>query len=147
MGTGLIADIVAEMAQNLLTMVEASDYEIAIYEGMLFNPSTTAIDIYPADPFRDPQTAGHGDVGGSYEFLVRARTGLNDLDSGQQILLDLMDDDSDVCVAHAIGDDPTLNGYAQDVFVGDVSGFQAHQTPDGTMVGVTWPVTVLAAHS
>ncbi len=143
----MISDIVAEMVANLEAMVAASDYEIAVWPGMLFNPSTTALDVYPADPFRDPQYAAQGDVGGSYEFLVRARTGLNDLDSGQLILLDLMDDDSDVCVAHAIGDDPTLNGYAQDVFVGDPSGFQAHVTAEGTMVGVTWPVSVLAAHS
>ncbi len=147
MGLCLISDIVAEIVANLDAMVDASDYEIAVWPGMLFNPSTTAIDVYPADPFRDPQYAAQGDVDGSYEFIVRARTGLNDLDSGQLILLDLMDDDSDVCVAHAVGDDPTLNGYAMDVFVGDPSGFQAHVVTEGTMVGVTWPVTVLAAHS
>lgn len=143
----MIADIVAELVANLETMVEASDYEIAVVGGMLLNPSTTAIDVYPNDPFRDRQYAAHGDVNGSYEFLVRARTGLNDLDSPQTILLDLMDDDSDNCVAHALGDDPTLNGYAQDVFVGDPSGFLPFVEPEGTMVGVTWPVTVLAAHS
>ncbi len=145
----MIVDIVDELVANLETMVAASDYEIAVVGGMLLNPSTTAIDIYPADPFRDRQYAGHGDVGGSYEFIVRARTGLNDLDSGQAILLDLMDDDSDVCVAHAVEDDATLNGYAQDVFVGDSTGFRPYRAPgeDGTMVGVEWPVTVLAAHS
>ncbi len=143
----MIADIVAEIVANLEAAIASSDYEISVWPGMQFNPATTAIDIYPADPFRDAQYAGQGDIGGSYEFVVRARTGLNDLDSGQAILLDLMDDDSDVCIAHAIGDDPTLNGYAHDVFIGDVSGFQAHVTPDGTMVGVTWPVSVLAAHS
>lgn len=147
MGVCLISDIVDELVANLEAMVAASDYEIAVVGEMLFNPSTTAIDVYPADPFRDPQYAAQGDVDGSYEFIVRARTGLNDLSSGQAILLDLMDDDSDVCVAHAVGDDPTLNGYAQDVFVGDPSGFQAHVATEGTMVGVTWPVTVLAAHS
>ncbi len=143
----MIADIVNELVANLEAMVAGSDYEIDVVGEMLFNPSTTAIDIYPADPFRDPQYAGQGDVGGSYEFIVRARTGMNDLSSGQAILLDLMDDDSDVCVAHAVGDDPTLNGYAQDVFVGDPSGFQPFVSPEGTLVGVTWPVTVFGAHS
>lgn len=145
----MIADILAEIVVNLEDMIDGSGYEVAVNNGMLFNPSTTAIDVYPNDPFRDPQYAGHGDIGGSYEFIVRARTGLNDLDSGQQILLDLMDDDSDVCVAHAIGDEPTLNGYAQDVYVSAVSGFRPYRGlgEDGTMVGVEWNVSVLAAHS
>ncbi len=147
MGLCLIANIVAEFVANLEAMVAASDYEIAVYPGYLFNPSTTAIDVFPAPEFRDPQYAAQGDVDGSYEFIVRARTGLNDLDSAQLILLDLMDDDSDVCVAHAIGDDTTLNGYAQDVFVHGPSGFEPEITPEGTMVRVTWPVSVLAAHS
>lgn len=143
----MIVNIVDEIVANLETMVSASNYEIAVAGEMLFNPSTTAIDVYPADPFRDPQYAAMGDVNGSYEFIVRARTGMNDLSSGQTILLDLMDDESDVCVAVAVGDDPTLNGYARDVFVGNPSGFQAFVSPEGTLVGVTWPVTVIAAYS
>lgn len=144
----MIADIVEQLASNLETMVEASDYEIAVSGGMLLNPSTTAIDIYPADPFRG-EGAGMGDIGGSYDFVVRARTGLNDLDSGQMILLDLLDDESDVCVAHALGDEPTLGGFATDVFVGNPSGFRPYRAPgeDGTSIGVEWPVSVLAAYS
>lgn len=145
----MISDIVDEMASALEAMVAASDYEIAVWPGFLFNPSTTAIDIYPADPFRDPQFAAHGDVDGSYEFIVRARTGLNDLDSGQAILLDLMDDESDVSVALALSDDPTLNGYAHDTYVHGPSGFRPYLAPGetNTQVGVEWTVSVLAAHS
>lgn len=144
----MIPDIVEQLAANVETAVAASDYEIAVWAGMLLNPSTTAIDIYPADPFRG-EGAGMGDLGGSYEFIVRARTGLNDLDSGQAILLDLLDDESDVCVAHALSDDPTLGGYAQDVFVGNPSGFRPYRSPgeEGTSIGVEWPVSVLAAYS
>ena len=143
----MIAEIVAQIADQLETVFDASDYEIAVWPYMLFNPSTTAVDIYPDDPFRDAPTGGMGDVNGGYRFVVRARTGLTDLDSGQLILLDLMDDNSDVCVATAVADDTTLGGLAADVFVGDPSGFQAFVATEGTMVGVTWPVLVLAAES
>jgi hypothetical protein len=145
----VIADIVAEVAANIQTAVDASDWEIAVYPGMLFNPSTTAVDIYPDDPFRDDETAGQGDVGGGYRFVVRARTGLNDLDSGQEILLAMMDDEHDLCLAHAIGDDRTLNGYAQDVFVENMTGFRPFRDlgGEGTMAGVQWQVLVLAASS
>lgn len=136
------------MVANIEAVTEASDYEISVWPGMLFNPSTTAIDIYPNDPFRDGDSASFGDSGG-YRWIVRARTGLNDLDAGQQILLDLMDDDSDNCLKTALEDEPTLGGYAVGVFVDEPSGFAPFRAPgeDGTMVGFTLEVLVMAAHS
>ncbi len=144
---GVCVSVVAIVAQ-LETIIAPSDYEISVWPGMVFNPSTTVIDVYPDDPWRG-EGAGMGDIGGAYQFLVRARTGLNDLDSGQLILLDLMDDDSDVCVSHALGDDNTLNGLAAFIDVGDPSGFRPYLAPGETttLVGVQWPVSVLAAHS
>ena len=138
----------AGMVSNIQAMVDASEYEIAVWPGMLFNPSTTAIDIYPNDPFRDADTASFSDSGG-YRWIVRARTGLNDLDAGQQILLDLMDDDSDNCLKLALEDDETLGGYATQVSVDEPSGFAPFRAPgeDGTMVGFTLEVLVMAAHS
>lgn len=146
---GVVSSIVSELAANVSAVTGPSDYEIAVYAGMLFNPSTTAIDIYPADPFRDEESAGMGTISGAYQFVVRARTGLNDLDSGQMILLDLMDDDSEVCLAHALGDDTSLNGLASFVDVQPPSGFRPFRDlgGEGTMAGVVWQVSVLAAES
>lgn len=136
------------MVNNISSVTEASDYEIAVWPGMLFNPSTTAIDIYPNSPFRDVDSGGMGDSGG-YRWIVRARTGLNDLDSGQLILIDLMDDDSDNCLKTALEDDQTLGGYATQVSVDEPSGFAPFRAPgeEGTMVGFTLEVLVMAAHS
>jgi hypothetical protein len=145
----MLADIVTELAANVQAAVDQGDYEIVVYPGMLFNPSTTAIDIYPDEPFRDEETAGMGDVSGGYRFVVRARTGLNDLDSGQTILLELMDDETDLSLGHALGDDETLNGYATSVYVTGPSGFRPFRDlgGEGTMAGVIWNVLVLAAYS
>ena len=144
-----LRNIIDEMAAKIQDAVDMGDYEIDVYPGMLFNPSTTAIDIYPDDPFRHAESAGMGDVSGGYQFVVRARTGLNDLDSGQQILLALMDDEDDLSIGHALGDDPTLNGYAAAVFVQGPSGFLPFRDlgGEGTMAGVIWNVLVIAATS
>jgi hypothetical protein len=144
-----LADIIGELAATIENVTDSSDYEIAVYPGMLFNPTTTAIDIYPDEPFRDEATAGMGDIDGGYRFVVRARTGLNDLDAGQSILLALMDDFDDICLAAAVSDDPTLNGMASDVFVSGPSGFRPFRDlgGEGTMAGVVWNVLVLAAQS
>lgn len=144
-----VADIVSEIAATIETALQSADFEIAVNAGMLFNPTTTAIDIYPDEPFRDDNTAAQGDIGGGYRFLVRARTGLNDLDSGQTILLALMDDENDYSIGNVLSDDPTLNGMAQDVFVDGPSGFRPFrdQGGEGNMAGVVWNLLVLAAHS
>lgn len=148
----MIVDIVSEIAANLEAMFAAAEdeVEVAVWPLMLFNPSTTAIDIFPAPTFRSRDAAGMGDISGAYEFIVRARTGLNDLESGQWLLYAFLDDDSDLCVAHAVEDDPTLNGYSQDVYVGEPTGFEAERAPgheDKFLVKVSWPVTVVPAHS
>lgn len=146
-----LEDIVGELAATIENALSSADFEVAVVAGMYFNPSTTAIDVYPNDPFRDTETAAQGDPGGGYRFVVRARTGLNDLDSGQSILLALMDDENDYSIKVVLTDDPTLNGMAADVFVADESpsGFREYREPggEGRMVGVVWDVLVIAARS
>jgi hypothetical protein len=144
-----VSDIVAEIASAISVPLETAPFEITVYPGMLLNPSTTAIDIYPDDPFRDPETAGMGDISGGYRFAVRARTGLNDLDSGQDILLALMDDENAYAVGYSLADDPTLNGTASDAMLYGPSGFREFPVLGGTekMVGVVWNLLVIAAHS
>lgn len=143
----MLNDIVSELVANLEAMISSSEYEVAVWPGILVNPSTTAIDIYPDTPFRGEGAGMSLDERGAYRFIVRARTGLNDSDAAQAILLDMLDDESDVCVAHAVEDDPTLNGYASDAFVSGSTGFVAYQAPEGTLVGVEWSVEILAAYS
>lgn len=137
-----------EIASTIETALGSADFEVAVNAGMLFNPTTTAIDVYPDDPFRDEDTAAMG-AGGGYRFIVRARTGLNDLDSGQEILLALMDDENDFSILRVLDDDLSLNGMAQDVFVDGPSGFRPFRDlgGEGTMAGVVWNLLVIPALS
>jgi hypothetical protein len=143
-----LSEIVTEIASTIETALGSADFEVAVNAGMLFNPSTTAIDVYPDDPFRDEETAAMGAAGG-YRFVVRARTGLNDLDSGQTILLSLMDDENDYSILRVLDDDLSLAGMAQDVFIDGPSGFRPFRDPggEGTMAGVVWNLLVIPALS
>jgi hypothetical protein len=147
-GITTLPQIVTEVAAVISEALEDSDLEVAVNAGMLFNPTTTAIDIYPDDPFIDEDTAAQGAAGG-YRWIVRARTGLNDLDSGQEILLSLMDRSNSWAIDVALEDDPTLSGLAQDVFVSNASGFRPFRDlgGEGTMAGVVWNVLVIPALS
>ncbi len=103
------------------------------------NPAGLSIDIYPGDPFRTPAEAGFNELGGAYHFIVRARLPIIDVDAAQDALLDLMDDEHNLCVAAILEDDQTLGGLASSVDVTGPTGFQ----PFAELLGVQWFVRVL----
>ena len=67
------------------------------------NPTPPAVDVYPDDPFEEPDT--YGIVNQRAIFVVRARVTDLDNDSGQTLLLDLMDPTSPRSVAAALAAD------------------------------------------
>lgn len=106
-------------------------------------------DVYDASPSRDSESAGFGDVSGAYVLTVRVRVATADDESMQSLLVDMIDDDHDLCVAKALVSDPTLGGWATDVWV-DPEGFSGLldlSTTAKQMVGRTWRVLVEAAES
>lgn len=109
------------------------------------NPTPPSIDIYPGDPFRESEQAAFGDVNGALIFTVRARVAAPDNPAAQDVLLNMMDDESDECVAFALMDDQTLNGLASSVKVDGPSGYVSFVDSggEGALLGCTWRVTVL----
>lgn len=142
------------VAEEIVAVLEAAfasvtDVSVQVEPRRVFNPSPPTIDVYPADPFRILEGAGMGDVHGACVFTVRARVHTADTDAGQDVLLAFMDDDDDLCVARALLDEPTLNGYAMDLDVDGPSGYRVYVDPsgDGAYLGVEWQVKVLRALS
>lgn len=113
------------------------------------DPSPPTIDIYPGDPFGEPEGAGFGDILGSYTFTVRARVNTADHEGGQDTLLDLMDADGDLSIAAILQDDQTLNGHASTVRVTGPTGFRRYVEANGqtSLLGCEWAVTVLPEFS
>jgi hypothetical protein len=122
--------------------------EIQVVGRQNLNPDGFAIDVYPADPFRTPDAAGFGDITGAVNWVVRARIA-GDRDAEQDLLLLLMDEESDFAIATALMDDQTLNGLASSVEVDGPSGYTlyADGPGDSFRLGVEWRVTVLRAYS
>jgi hypothetical protein len=111
----------------------------------IFSPTPPTIDIYPADTFRADVGRGFGDLGGALIFVVRARVNSADNEAAQDLLLDLMDDESDVCVAAALADDQTLNGLASTIEVDGPTGFRVYDDLGHTQafIGCEWTVTIV----
>lgn len=141
----------SEIADELAAVIDAASIpNLEQVRGRrVFSPTPPSIDIYPADPFRRPDEAGFGDLNGAYLWTVRARVNPTDDEAWQDILLDLMDDDSANCVAAILEADQTLNGLAGEVVVDGPTGHRIYVEPSGeaALVGVEWTVAVLRAES
>lgn len=116
---------------------------------MVLTPTPLTIDIYPGNLSRDAQTAAFDDVSGGYLLTVRARINTPDFDAAYDILLSLMDDADALCLALAVLDDQTLNGYATSIAVVDHTGLQLFEALDGEggYLGFQFTALVLAAQS
>lgn len=128
---------------STLTDVLSSEWQVV--PRLNANPTSPSVDIYPADPFRSTEEAGFGEISGALFFTVRARVSTLDNDAAQDLLLELMDDESSYCVAAALMDDQTLNGLASSVDVDGPSGFVSFVDSggEGALLGVTWRAEVL----
>lgn len=126
----------------------ASDGIDAEIEAELVPSPSEAIclDIYAGTPARQSDEAAFGDISGFFVLTVRARVSVTDSDSAQDILWDMIDDSHDLSVAAAIESDPSLNGYATDVFV-DPDAFSGTLPFDTGWVGCTWRVLLGVAVS
>jgi hypothetical protein len=135
------------------TMEAESDWAIQVEPSMILNPTPPAIDMYPADPSFDPASGAMGetyaDMDAGYWINVRARVSPTDNIANQEVLLELLDPESDMSLVQALYEDPTLGGHAADVNLDSTSGYVLVPKVDGSAVhiGVIWRFLVIAARS
>lgn len=134
-------------------MVAEADWDIQVEPTMILNPTPPAIDMYPADPATSPESGSFGDtysqMDEGYWVNIRARVAPNDNIANQEVLLELLDADSDMSLVQALYDDPTLGGVAADVNLENTSGFVLVPKVDGSAVhiGVIWRFLVIPTRS
>lgn len=143
--------IMDEMAAQISAAVDAlapDTIYVQVEPRMVINPTPPCIDLYPGASSRDRDTAAFDDDGG-YLFTVRARVSTADNEAGQDLLLRFMDDTDDMCIAVALLDEPTLNGYASSLDVRDTTGYQLYESTggEGALLGFQFTTMVLAASS
>lgn len=144
-----MAQIMDAMADQIRDhyIAEIDDLDLQVEPRFVYNPTPPTVDIYPGTPGRDEATAAFDDINGGYRFVVRVRVA-GDEAAQQDLLIAFMDDTDDLCIAHALMDDSTLNGYAASVDVEAPTGFQLYpDLTDKPLLGVQWPVLVIAGQS
>src|SRR5262245_55837809 len=129
-------EIIEGMAAAL-SPIAAAIPDLQIYPGWLPTPSPPSLEIFPADPFQAPEGFSKSKT---LFFTVRARASMNDTDSGQQILLQLLEPDGPTSVETALCWDG-LNGLVDSVAVaeGTPSGYREYTDGDtGRLLGCEW---------
>ena len=148
-----LSSILDEMADQIRAALAGADWTFQVEPRMVLSPTTPSIDIYPADPARSDDVAGYGadaaDMQRGYWVNVRARVAPTDHEASQEILLELKDDMSTLCLVQAVYNDPTLNGQAVDVELDNETGFTLFSDidPSKVYIGVLWRFLVIPAHS
>lgn len=136
------------LADQIAAAMSTAGVDVQVYARIPPNPSLPAIDLFPGEPAFDTETAAFADIYGGDFLTVRARVDNNDHEANQDIIVDFMDRYSDMSVAAAIMDDPTLGGLANlDVRSG--TGLRAYSGADGATIafGAEWTVLVLRIES
>ena len=127
--------VAAQLEQRLVPQVDT----IQVTAQMNFNPTPPAVDLYPADPFQEPDS--YGTANRQAVFTVRARVTTADNDFGQALLLDLMDPKSAKSIGAALAADGGFGGACQDSTVEGPSGYIVYQDPGGqgqNLLGCEW---------
>lgn len=140
--------IVNQMADQIRAGLDGvTGLDIQVEPRPVLSPTPLTIDMVPGAPFRDLPSAAFGDDGG-YLFTVRAYINTPEFDDAYDVLIALMDDEDDLCLAHTLLDEPTLNGNAHDLDIRDASGLILIQTVSGdSYLGFQFAVLVLPAKS
>jgi hypothetical protein len=133
---------IVEGIYEALQPVAAELEGLQLYPYYVRNPTPPCIDVYPGDPFQAP--AGFS-AGRTIFFTVRARVSQADFESGQKLLLQLLDTESPASVEEAL----TADGLGLGVGVGfppdgTPTGYRTYDdTQGGEFLGVEWRLEVL----
>ena len=136
------------MASQIAAAVTGDYDDIQVYAGIIWNPTSPTIDLYPGGLARNGASAAFDEISGGYLFTVRARVITPDVDAAQTLLWRFMDDTDDMSIAGALMADPTLNGYASTLSIRDIGGAIPYPVgPAGEMLGFSFTCEVIAGES
>lgn len=145
-----ISDALADqIAQSLAT---ATDIAIGVTGHWFERAELPAVDIYhTADNGLAPNlgSGAFGELLGYECFNIRARVSPADIDTGQRILYELVDQAGALSIIAALDADPTVGGLAQTLTWGDWGGVSSFPdaNADGSYIGELLPIKVVPAYS
>ena len=130
---------ILDAIEAALTPIAAQVEDLSVYPFMNRNPTPPSIDIYPADPFQTGEGFSRDER--ATTFTIRARANVADLESGQRVLLQLLDTTGPASVENAL----LWDGFPYECRLADgyPTGYRAYDDSPGELIGVEWRLEVL----
>lgn len=143
-----LRDITVALADQIRTSLNgaSSNLDFQVEPRFLLAPSEITIDMYPSlDRSDDQEFAAFSEEIGAELVTVRARIANAANDETYDILLDLMDDQTDISVIQAVASDRTLNGAVATSRLNGRSGLVAFPDLSGeaNWLGCEWNYVIV----
>lgn len=146
-------EISQALADAILGLAVADDrlMDLQAVPFMLINPTPPAVDVFPADPSQEVAAFRTGEAGPPNQrtfWTVRARVSTADDESGQEMLIALMEPAGATSLSDAIEYSEDVKEVTDAVEVNGPSGFRLYQSAApstdlehaGVLLGVEWQV-------
>jgi hypothetical protein len=137
------------MADAIISLATGDErlMELQAVPFMLINPTPPSVDIFPADPFQDVSSFGPGSR--RTLWTARARVSTADDVSGQEVLLLLMEVNTDTSLRHVLENDSGVAALVDGISVGGPTGYRLYREPSpsqdlqhqGALLGCEWQIT------
>jgi len=149
------AEIMDALAEQLEDLLPVSDYALHIEPRAFSVAEVPAIDMLIANPTGlEEGLAGFGTYSlyGAFPITLRVRVSTADLDTGENILLGLIDDEGPLSIVAALDSDRTLGGVCDDLTWGHGFPWSGYTdfpdlNGDGIFLGSTMPIVVVKTQS
>lgn len=149
-----IGEIMDAMAEQLEDLIQPATDVTLHFESRAFAVADLpAIDMLVANPTGlEEGLAGFHDRYGGIPITIRVRVQTADVESGEDILLGLMDDEDDLSIIAALDSDRTLGGVIDDMSWGSGFPWSGYQdfpdaNGDGFFLGSTLTVVVIKSNA
>ncbi len=147
------ADVMDALAEQLDDLINIPSNTIPIsFAGRAFALVPPCVDMYIANPTGlEAGLAGFYDIYGGIPITIRIRVPTADIESGEDIILGMMDDEDPLSIVAALDSDRTLGGTIDTLFWAEGypwTGLISFDDPsgDGFYVGSTMTIVVVKSN-
>ncbi len=148
--TATLGELLTAVSDQLDYVIgQVTDVPVHFVAGLFRAAETPSVNVYPTARGLTQSFAGFGDLYDAWPMTIRVAVSPADIEAGEDLLWQFMDEGTDLSIIGALEYDHTLSGVADDVVWGDWAGYQDIFLPDqaGTFIGASLPILVAKAHS
>jgi hypothetical protein len=145
-----LAELLQAVADQIQTAIaDVTDVTVHVEPGLFRSAEMPSINVYPTARVLTQDFAGFNDLYGGWPMTVRVAVSPADIEAGESLLWEFMDEAAPLSIIAALDSDHSLGGIADDLVWGDWAGYLDFSPPDeaGRYVGSTLPLLVAKAHS